>query len=46
MLAVDLVDAGDLGSLAGELVLEEAPAFVLELEGLAGVSDEVGFAVD
>lgn len=45
-LAVDLVEAGDLGSLAGEPVLEEAPAFVLELEGLAGVSEEVGFAVD
>ena len=44
-LAVDLVDAGDLGSLAGELVLE-APAFVLELEGLAGVSELAGFAVD
>jgi hypothetical protein len=45
-LAVDRVDAGDLGSLAGELVLEEAPAFVLELEGLAGVSELAGFAVD
>ena len=44
-LAVDLVDAGDLGSLAGELVLE-APAFVLELEGLAGVSELAGFAAD
>ena len=45
-LAVDLVEAGDLGSLAGELVLEEAPAFVLELEGLAGVSELAGFAAD
>lgn len=44
-LAVDLVDAGDLGSLAGEPVLE-APAFVLELEGLAEVSELAGFAVD
>ena len=45
-LAVDRVEAGDLGSLAGELVLEEAPAFVLELEGLAGVSELAGFTVD
>lgn len=45
-LAVDLVEAGDLGSFAGEPVLEEAPAFVLELEGLAGVSELAGFAVD
>lgn len=44
-LAVDLVEAGDLVSLAGEPVLE-APAFVLELEGLAGVSELAGFAVD
>ena len=44
-LALDFVEAGDLGSLAGELVLE-APAFVLELEGLAGVSELAGFAVD
>lgn len=43
---MDLVEAGDLGSLAGEPVLEEAPAFVLELEGLAGVSELAGFAVD
>ena len=40
------VEAGDLGSLAGELVLEEAPALVPELEGLAGVSELAGFAGD
>ena len=45
LVVEDLVEAGDLGSLAGEPVLE-APAFVLELEGLAGVSELAGFAVD
>lgn len=45
-LAVDFVEAGDLGSLAGGEPVLEAPAFVLELEGLAGVSELAGFAVD
>jgi len=45
-LALDLVEAGDLGSLAGELVLEEAPAVVPELVGLAGVSARADFAGD
>jgi hypothetical protein len=35
-LALDLVEAGDFGSFAGELVVEEAPAVVPELVGLAG----------
>jgi hypothetical protein len=40
-LADDLVEAGDLGSLGGELVLE-APARVPELVGREGVSSFLG----
>jgi hypothetical protein len=45
-LALDLVEAGDFGSFAGELVVEEAPAVVPELVGLAGVSERTGFTGD
>jgi hypothetical protein len=46
-LVVDRVEAGDLGSLAGELVVLEAPPIVPELVGLEGVaSGRTGFLGD